>query len=339
MTTASPLTGAALGYRKIWFYSAPGSGVPWWVGPPFDTGEWCKSVLHINHQPVGYPIGGYLGLMGGDPGLSYNDVITDEGNELARLLSINPDLPVKPADGSDYRWEPGGFELWFCAYSQAADGMEDALVRLFGDGGPLQWLRPAINGSIMFGNPSRQPGPTRVGNNPPGWGISRKPRPAWLEALTWSITAETPNGPDMYACTQDGNLLPLFYEWFVKANTTMTFAAYTAGIIIPAIVSYIPFAEFVIGPILAGAAGLGLDFIQELIQGFGGNAAVSPNPELVNDLSAQGLLTPQGIVQLIATLAALPGIQTHGSYYDPHAEFGGRTGVQVAQDIVASFRR
>jgi hypothetical protein len=58
-------------HRPIWCYSAPGSGVPWWVGPPFDLGEWCKATLNLNHQPVGYDIGGYLGFMGGDPSLSY----------------------------------------------------------------------------------------------------------------------------------------------------------------------------------------------------------------------------------------------------------------------------
>lgn len=77
-----------LSQRPIWCYSAPGSGVSWWIGPPFDLGEQCKIRLNLNHQPVGYGIGGYLGLMGGDSKLSYLDVIAQESAELERLLSI-----------------------------------------------------------------------------------------------------------------------------------------------------------------------------------------------------------------------------------------------------------
>src|SRR6185437_3433632 len=84
-------------HRPIWCYSAPGSGVPWNVGPPFDLGEWCKLVLDLNHQPVGYPIGGYMGLMGGDPKYSYNDIIGFEAAELGRLLGLNPDVQAAMA--------------------------------------------------------------------------------------------------------------------------------------------------------------------------------------------------------------------------------------------------
>jgi hypothetical protein len=313
--------------RKIWFYSAPGSGADANVGPAYDVGEFCRTVLHLNHVPLVYPKGGYLGVMGGDPGLSYNEVIAAEGQSLELALGHNPDI----ADPE--------LEMWFCAYSQSADGMEDELVHLFGDGGIYASLRSRINGVIQYGNPSRQPGPTKVGNTPPGWGISRKTRPDWLKAFVWDITAETPNGPDTYACTTDDTALPLFYEWFVKAETSLTFMAYSAGIIIPALTSYLGFVGIFAGPAIAAAAGLSLGFVGQLIQSFGGDPTQSPNPELVHDLSAQGMLTPQGVILLFKTLAALPGIQTHGSYYDPHPEFNGRNGIQVGCDIVAAFRR
>jgi hypothetical protein len=52
------------------------------------------------------------------------------------------------------------------------------------------------------------------------------------------------------------------------------------------------------------------------------------------------LLTGAGIgKKLIKTLAALPGVDTHGRYGEPRAEFGDRTGIEVAYDIIASFRR
>jgi hypothetical protein len=88
--------------------------------------------------------------------------------------------------------------------------------------------------------------------------------------------------------------------------------------------------------VLSTATGVGLPFLMKLIDGYGGG---NPNPELVKALSAQGLLTPQGIVKVFATLAALPGVQTHGEYHLPKPEFNGRTGIQVACDIVRDFRR
>jgi hypothetical protein len=78
--------------RKIWLYSAPGSGADFNVGPSWELGEWTRDVLKLNHQPVAFPKGGYLGLMGGDPRLSYNDVIAAEGAELERLIDTCPDL-------------------------------------------------------------------------------------------------------------------------------------------------------------------------------------------------------------------------------------------------------
>jgi hypothetical protein len=318
---------AAAARRKIWIYSAPGSGADAQQGPPFDVGRWCSDVLALNHVPLVFPKGGYLGLMGGDPGLSYDEVIAAEGERLADELDGNPDI-----DDPDV-------ELWFVAYSQSADGMEDAVQRLFGDGGKYAHLRSRINGLIHFGNPSRQPGPTKIGNNPPGSGISRKVRPGWLKDLVWSITAVTPNGPDTYACTTDDTALPLFYEWFVKAETSLAFAGYSSSIIIPAIASYLHLPGFLVGPAVAAAAQVGLDFIQQQINAFGGNPALSPNPELVRKLSAKYLISPEGLLTLYRTLAALPGINTHGAYFEPHPEFGGRTGIQVACDVVASFRR
>lgn len=307
--------------RKIWIYTAPGSGAPWWIGPSFEVGEWAKHVLKLQHQPIGFPMGGYLGLLGGDPGLSYLEVIHGLGVELERLLDTNPDI----ADPD--------LELWFSGYSQSADGIEDAVARLFGDGGKYEHLRGRINGLIQFGSPSKQPGPTKTGNNPKGWGISRKVRPAWLAALTWSITA---NG-DVYACTTDNTLLPLFYEWFVLAETELSFAAYSAGIVIPALASYMDLVGPLIGPALAGMVGMSLSMMGALIQGYGGGP--SPNPELIEALSAKGLLTAQGIGKVLATLAALPGVITHGEYHLPKPEFGGRTGIQVGCDTLAAFRR
>jgi hypothetical protein len=328
---------AALAHRKIYFYSAPGSGADFNVGPSWDVGEYARNILNINHFPLRFPKGGYLGLMGGDPGLSYVDVITAEDEDLEHQLLANPDI------------DDPELELWFSGYSQSADGIKRAVLRLFGPGGRFEDRRGRINGLVLFGDPSRQPGPVRINSipalhrNPPGWGISRLLVPDWLNAITYSITTEGPTGPDMYACTagdniapDDETLLPLFYEWFVEAETELPFVGFSASIIIPALSSYLGIFGIFVGPAVAGLAGLSLEFAGMLVNSYGGKVA---DPEKVEFLKANVLISPAGVTRVIRTLASLPGIQTHGEYHLPKPEFGGRTGIQVGCDILAAFRR
>lgn len=326
-------TAAAVGYagitaaprRPIWIYTAPGSGADWWAGPSFELGEWCKKVLHLNHQPIGYAKGGYLGLMGGPPDLSYLDVTASLGAELARLLRINPDVIEAMAAR---RADPNArvdVELWFSGYSQSADGIEDALEELFADGGEFELIRDRINGVLQFGNPSKDK-----------TGIARKTRSPWLRALVRNITTKG----DFYAEVQD-EIRPLFYEWFIRAETELPFVVYSAQIILPALINLV--APFVGGlasplavPILAGATGAPGGLLGTVISGVLG-AKDQPNPKLIELLSVRGVLT--NIPQLVVLLAALPGLQAHGEYHLPKAEFDGRTGIQVACDMVAAFRR
>jgi len=320
-------------YRPIWIYSAPGSGAPWSIGPPFDIGEWAKNVLHFNHQPVGYPIGGYLGLMGGDPANSYNDIIADLDVELERLLDNNPDVQRAMAARTADPNAVVDVELWFAAYSQSADGMKRSVQRLFGPGGKYELIRDRINGLLMVGDPSK-----------PGTGIARLVYvPAdWVTALTHDITNESPT-PDFYAEASD-NIRPMFYEWFVKANTSLGFMVYTGQIIIPAILNIVaPFLGGLAGlgnplaaGILATQSGLPIDQIGSLLGGITASNE-QPDPKLIQFLTIQGVLT--NLPALLGLLGALPGIQVHGDYYAPKPEFGGRSGVQVACDIMAGFRR
>lgn len=309
--------------RPIYIYSAAGTGGQWWQGPQFEAAEWCKG-LNIHHQPVGYPAGGFLGLMGGDPKISYNDSIANLGDELERLLGKNPDI------------DDPNIEFWFFGYSQSADGLKRKVAELFGDGGNYSHLRSRINGLILFGDPTRSPGPTKVGNNPPGWGIARWDAPEWLDKLTWSITTHY----DMYACATDDTLVKYFYPWFIRAETELPFVIYSAKIIIPALLNLAaPFLGGALGgvatPILSALTGLGGSFIGQLLGDIAGGD--EPDPELIKLLSIQGILS--NIPQLIKTLVALQGIQTHGEYHLPKPEFDGRTGIQVACDIVRDFRR
>lgn len=313
--TGFPKGVSAPAHRPIWIYTAPGSGADWWQGPPFEVGEFCKDVLHINHQPVGYPKGGYLGLMGGDPTYSYIDVTGFEGMELERQLAACPDL------------DDPNLELWFCAYSQSADGMEDALVRLFGDGGRFARLRSRINGVIQFGNPSKR-----------GTGIARKVRPQWLYDLVRNVTTTG----DFYAEATD-EIRPAFYAIIIQADTELPFFVHVLRIAGPIILQTVPIFGAFLGPLapLGIAAIAGLNAVLPLLTGLMGQAQSSADDEvdrkLIDMLSVTGII--KNIPGLITLIGALPGLQAHGEYHLPKPEFNGRTGIQVGCDIVASFRR
>lgn len=328
-------------WRPIFALSAPGSGANNLVGPGNDVAERARDILHINHRRLNFPIGGYLGLMGGDPGLSYNEVIGLEGADLD--LQVGQAIEETRQHVGD-NWA-SVIEIWALAYSQSADGMKKAIVRLFGEGGKYAHLRSRINGLILYGDPSRCPGPVkgqRAGYNPKGWGIARYDSPQWVDDLTYSITTDG----DMYACAEDDTLLAGFYAWFVKAELDLNFIEFSAALVIPLIGEYLGIAGPLLGGIF-GAAGMGiistmsgvaLPFLQNVMPG--GSELNDPQiVQLRKDLSASGLLSIGGITKLFKTLAALPGIQAHGAYWEPRAEFGGRTGIDVGYDIIAGYRR
>lgn len=327
--------------RKIWFLSAPGSGADANIGPAFEVGRFCQDVLKLNHIALVFPKGGYLGLMGGDPGLSYLDVTYSIYKKIEWELDNCPDI------------NDPEFELWFSAYSQSQDGVEDAVEILFGDGcvvngvtygpGKYRHLRDRINGLLAFGNPSRQnrhpkSGPGYERPRPlVGWGIARKVRPLWLVDKVWDITTTG----DFYACVAD-RVRPLFYEWFIRAETEIPFVVYCAQIILPAISNMIPVVGPFLGPLFPMAMVLqtGMTSLLPLLTGITGqlgSATSTPNPELLKLLSVQGLLT--NLPDLMTLVMALPGLQAHGEYHLPKAEFDGRTGIQVGCDIVAAFRK
>lgn len=305
--------------RKIWIYSNPGSGANEFVGPSFELGEMCKNILHINHQPVHSAIGGYLGFMGGDPTFSYNDVTYDQYKSLEWLLDNNPDIN-DPA-----------VEFWFSGYSQKADGLEDALEILFGDGGfripktgevvgpgKYRHLRDRINGVVQFGNPSTK-----------GTGIARKTRPSWLDAKIRNINK--PN--DFYAVATD-NIRPAFYAIIIQAEMELPFFVHVLRIAVPIIMQYSPILGM-FGPLgqLAVAGMAGLNAGMPLLQGFFGQAGSSIDKKVDDDLT--NLLSPTGVLQnipgLIGLIAALPGLQAHGMYDG--------NDIQNAYNIIAGFRR
>jgi hypothetical protein len=73
---------------------------------------------------------------------------------------------------------------------------------------------------IQFGSPCRPPGPTLLGNNPPGAGISGIYTPEQFRSRTYDFVL---NG-DMYATTTDDTLLHLGYEALTALELDLPFA-------------------------------------------------------------------------------------------------------------------
>lgn len=341
-------TAAAVGYvggqgrplevekrRPIWFYSHPGSGANWDQGPGFVVGEMVagkrwnlpgRESLRINHQPVGSIIGGYMGLMGGDPKYSYLDVLQDQLREQAKLLRENLDVTRAMAARRANPQAQVDVELWFQGYSQKGDGILEAVKDLFGDGGEFAVLRDRINGVIVHGNPAT-----------PVTGIARKTFPDWLNKLTTTINTKD----DFYGVAKD-RVRPLFYEWFIRAETEVPFVVYSAQIIIPALVNLLlpglggGLLTGAATAVVAGASGADPNVVGTIVNQVN-TTRQKPNPDLIELLSIKGILTH--LPDLIGLMAALPGLQSHGAYHLPRPEFGGRDGHMVAYDHIAAFRR
>ncbi|QGH75298.1 lysin B [Mycobacterium phage Quesadilla] len=341
------------------FLSAPGSGVDWWVGPPFNMGEWLKDNAGVHHWPCGYPKGGYLGLMGGDSGQSYIDTIALEAVEFERRIreDILPGYGVKLQPGqaitdAQVASLPASFKLMPCGYSQSADGIIQACAKLFGEGGVFEALRPKLVGIVAFGNPARQGGPTRYGRNPKGKGISGYVAPPWLAALIIDIVTETPTAPDFYACNTS-EIAAIAYDIVVRAETQLPFIVYLGKVIIPTLLKVVTGAGGLLGggggglfgglsgllgnaatiPLLSGLTGLSGGQLVPIV-----NAAQTDDGEadavaarIAAKLSLMGIV--MAVPELIGLLMALPGIQTHGLYEQPQPEFGGLSGVQVALNL------
>jgi hypothetical protein len=299
--------------RPIYFYSAPGSGADAELGPSHDLGERCAHDLAMHHVMLRFAKGGYLGLMGGDPTLSYVDVTYGEYLALEAALDANPDI------------DNPNVEFWFSGYSQSADGMEDALEILFGDGGfvipktgekcgpgKYRHLRNRINGLVQFGNPSTK-----------GTGIARKVRPAWLDRLITNINY--PN--DFYAVANDA-IRPPMYAIIVEAEMELPFFVHVlrlAAKIIPNWLTFLPIPALLGGGAFGQLAELAIGGItglggSPLLGSMFGMAGSSKDAKLDEDL--YNLLIPTGVLSnipgVIALVAALPGLQAHGNYpFDP----------------------
>ncbi len=337
--------------RPIWFYSCPGSGADWWLGPSYDVGQMVAGTawnepgrrsLRINHQPVHFQKGGYLGLLGGDPKYSYLEVIADQLASLRWLLRNNPDvqraLDLRALD----RNAEVDVELWFSGYSQSADGLVRAIERLFGIGGEFESIRDRVNGVICFGNPAT-----------PETGIARLTMPDWVNRLVINVNT----ADDFYAVARD-DIRPAFYAEVVKAEMELPFFVHVLRIAIPIVLEWASAILPLFRPLLGGSPfGPMVQLALPMIQGLGQLSRNSPalgtlmgmaggGRDVDTTTHVQDILSPTGVLSnipdLIHLIGSLPGLVSHGEYHatcDPRPEFGNRTGTQLAYDHVAGFRR
>lgn len=335
-------------YRKIWIWTSPGSGANFDQGPSFELGKMCKDILHLNHQPVYFQKGGYLGLLGGDSKFSYVEVTWDQCKSIEWLWDNNKDVQEALAFA---RMQIGNrdpnslsdqelinlardieFEGHFSGYSQSADGTEDAAEFLFGDPGfvhpgdksqtpstgKYRLLRHCVKRIVQFGNPST-----------PVTGIARKTRPVWLASKVRNINKAN----DFYAVAPD-KIRPLFYSIVIKAETELPFGVRILRLAVPVILQYTPVLGL-FGPLgqLAVAGMTGLNAGSSLLTGLFGQAGSDKDKEI--DAKLIEMLGPMGILEnvpgLLELLKSLPGLQAHGEYF--------KADIDAAYHHIASFRR
>lgn len=286
--------------------TAAGTWAPWDIGYPADIGralasEWDPVMAELmgdeprfRWQGIGYPAVGFLNP---DPNTSYNESVqlgVTEGLRLAEIFSGGfGGFPIRYTveqvaafTFADLRELP----IDLVGYSQGAEVVIRIAIELARRG-----LRPRR--IVTVGSPCRPPGPTLLGNNPPGSGISRLYTPAVLRPITTDIIR---NKGEMYGCAPDSTYLPEFYGLFVQAEVSLPFAAAVFQFLTPYIAGGL-------GAVLAGNPFLALGTV-----------------DLPKAIRTAGVLT-----DFIAT-------QAHTSYHLPAPEFGGRTGIQAAVDALAA---
>jgi hypothetical protein len=180
------------------FYCASGTWATPFQGPPFDVGFRLEQMGRVRNQPVGYPSSGFLYP---NPFMSYNESVALGVAELLRLILMNA----------------GKFYL--CGYSQGAEVVVRTL-RLMLPGQPLAHRADDLIQVVTFGSPCRPPGPTLLGNNPPGAGISGIYTPDQFRPRTYDFVLDG----DMYATTTEDTLLHLGYEALTALELDLPFA-------------------------------------------------------------------------------------------------------------------
>lgn len=198
-------------------------------------------------------------------------------------------------------------------YSMGADGVNHWL---------LQWpadRRDEIKCVVKFGDPSRPPGPTLLGDNPTGQGIAGLFTPDWVANRTYSFCMPG----DMYP--EAVGLLPWFYQILTRMAMTLDFAMYLFNLFMSSV------GKQLLGLVTSNLTGAGaLSALAPLV-------TTGPSTTVGSDI-----LNPMQILmllpQLISTLGALlKFVQTNAHYHyhdQPQSQWRGLTGVDCAAQII-----
>lgn len=291
--------------KKTTVFTIPGTWAGWNDGPPAWT-AWGLDKNRFYQQGVGYPA---MGFLTPDPNISYEESRNAGVDETVRLIKLMPvDAPIV-----------------LIGYSQGADVAVTA-ARKFLPGGELADRRNQLKRIITFGSPCRAPGPTLVGNNPPGEGISGTPTPPEFKAITFDYVT---NG-DMYACST--KLLRLFYQILTKMELSVEFGVAVLQILGSGAGIPLPQAG-VGGGILGGLFGNAAGNTTRGVIG-----AVAPNAGAADIATIVGLLGDLGDVA--QTIQVALQFATTGAHMNYHTwpDFQGKTAVQHAIDGLHAAR-
>ena len=187
-TTAPPPSRQPLG-----FYSFTGTWGAWNNGFGSDVGVRVDQ-RKFQHQGLGFDTNAFL--IGNDPGHSYIDMLNDGENEY---------------------WKFGRYDRRrkvLSGYSGGANCVAQVLNHWAAD------RRNEIAAVLQFGDPSRPPGKTLLGNDPGGHGISEDFPPDWVLNRYYSFTIDGDMNPNAVG------LLPVFYDILSRLEATPEFAMY-----------------------------------------------------------------------------------------------------------------
>jgi hypothetical protein len=247
-------------------------------------------------QGVGFDTSAFLM---GNPTHSYVDACNEGVAEFLRLA-----LPLT------------GVPKILTGYSMGDDIMNRCL-----------WAWPAerrdeIQIAVGFGCPSRNPGPTLLGDNPSGVGISGLFTPEWARNRTYQFCMPG----DMYPGAV--GLLPQLYQILIRMEASIDFMSYLFGILTSSF-----------GPALLGIAGA-------VVPGFGALAGLSTL--ITSGLSVANPVKAPDQINLMAMILNIPAIiqtivaalkflitNAHYHYHDqPQPQWGDMTAVDKAASII-----
>lgn len=235
------------------------------------------------------------------------------------------------AEGLRLAWDAPGAPKILLGYSMGDDIMNHILWNW-----PVD-RRDEIKLAVGFGCPSRNPGPTLLGDNPEGVGIAGLYTPDWMRNRTYQFCM--PN--DMYPCAV--GLLPQLYQILIRMEASIEFVTYLFGLLTSS------FGGPLLG--LVGNAVPGFGALSGLMGAISGSAGgLGGFGGLLGGGQNQSALVPgtQQPVNLLAMIANIPGIiqtliaclkflftNAHYHYHDqPQPQWGNLTGVDKAAQLI-----